>query len=226
MLCGLLFPSCGTVSVGGFDLKANGDEARRLIAYVPDLPFLYEKLTGRAFGEPGDAEGVSILATDASINGCPVPPGARGCGRGQIRDQGGNELAMSTVPHDRFGLGANHPPADETPAPGRLRAYASSMRRDITPDAEAERLPEAAVTVASDAIHLLTEYQGTDYARLYVERLKRFVGKRGSELVVIRDLALHQRVRYIDSKLFVDVRPHIGVLVNLTFRRSSTGENE
>jgi hypothetical protein len=28
---------------------------------------------------------------------------------------------MSTVPHDRFGLGANHPPPDETPAPGRLR---------------------------------------------------------------------------------------------------------
>ncbi|MFY7952620.1 MAG: ABC transporter ATP-binding protein [Armatimonadaceae bacterium] len=49
MLCGLLFPTTGSVTVGGFDLKTEGDEARRLIAYVPDLPFLYEKLTGREF---------------------------------------------------------------------------------------------------------------------------------------------------------------------------------
>ncbi|MFO0851258.1 MAG: ABC transporter ATP-binding protein [Gemmataceae bacterium] len=49
MLCGLLFPTAGTVSVGGFDLRTHGDDARRLIAYVPDQPFLYEKLTGREF---------------------------------------------------------------------------------------------------------------------------------------------------------------------------------
>src|SRR6059058_5976343 len=49
MLCGLLFPSTGTVRVGGFDLQEQGDAARRLIAFVPDTPFLYEKLTGREF---------------------------------------------------------------------------------------------------------------------------------------------------------------------------------
>jgi ABC-2 type transport system ATP-binding protein len=49
MLCGLLFPTKGTVRVGGFDLRTHGDQARRLIAYVPDQPFLYEKLTGREF---------------------------------------------------------------------------------------------------------------------------------------------------------------------------------
>jgi ABC-2 type transport system ATP-binding protein len=49
MLCGLLFPTEGTVKVGGFDLRADGDQARRLISYVPDQPFLYEKLTGREF---------------------------------------------------------------------------------------------------------------------------------------------------------------------------------
>ena len=32
-------------------------------------------------------------------------------------------------------------------------------------------LPESVVPVASDAIHLLIEYQGTGYAKLYVERL-------------------------------------------------------
>jgi ABC-2 type transport system ATP-binding protein len=47
LMCGLLFPSAGHVRIGGFDLHANGNEARRLISYVPDQPFLYEKLTGR-----------------------------------------------------------------------------------------------------------------------------------------------------------------------------------
>ncbi len=49
MICGLLFPTAGTVRVGGFDMKQSGDEARKLISYVPDQPFLYEKLTGREF---------------------------------------------------------------------------------------------------------------------------------------------------------------------------------
>jgi ABC-2 type transport system ATP-binding protein len=49
MLCGLLFPTTGTVSVGGHDLRTDGDRARQLLSYVPDLPFLYEKLTGREF---------------------------------------------------------------------------------------------------------------------------------------------------------------------------------
>jgi ABC-2 type transport system ATP-binding protein len=49
MLCGLLFPTTGTVKVGGFDLCTHGDQARQLISYVPDQPFLYEKLTGREF---------------------------------------------------------------------------------------------------------------------------------------------------------------------------------
>ena len=38
-------------------------------------------------------------------------------------------------------------------------------------------LPEAAVPIVSDAIHLLMDYQGATYARLYVERLARFIGK-------------------------------------------------
>jgi ABC-2 type transport system ATP-binding protein len=49
MLCGLLFPTAGRVLIGGHDLQTDGDRARRLLAYVPDLPFLYEKLTGREF---------------------------------------------------------------------------------------------------------------------------------------------------------------------------------
>ena len=46
MMCGLLFPTAGRVRIGGFDLHDRGAEARQLISYVPDQPFLYEKLTG------------------------------------------------------------------------------------------------------------------------------------------------------------------------------------
>jgi ABC-2 type transport system ATP-binding protein len=49
MLCGLLFPTSGRVLIGGYDLERDGDKARQLLSYVPDLPFLYEKLTGREF---------------------------------------------------------------------------------------------------------------------------------------------------------------------------------
>jgi ABC-2 type transport system ATP-binding protein len=51
MMCGLLFPTSGSVAVGGFDMARAGDRARALLAYVPDQPFLYEKLTGREFLE-------------------------------------------------------------------------------------------------------------------------------------------------------------------------------
>ena len=49
MMVGLLFPTEGTIRVGGFDMAAEGDKARQLLSYVPDVPFLYEKLTGREF---------------------------------------------------------------------------------------------------------------------------------------------------------------------------------
>jgi ABC-2 type transport system ATP-binding protein len=49
MICGLLFPSAGEVKVGGFDVVKNGDRARELLSYVPDQPYLYEKLSGREF---------------------------------------------------------------------------------------------------------------------------------------------------------------------------------
>jgi ABC-2 type transport system ATP-binding protein len=51
MLCGLLFPTSGRVLVGGFDMQREGDRARPLLSYVPDQPYLYEKLTGREFLE-------------------------------------------------------------------------------------------------------------------------------------------------------------------------------
>lgn len=47
LMCGLLFPTTGSIRIAGFDIRKDGEQARRLISYVPDQPFLYEKLTGR-----------------------------------------------------------------------------------------------------------------------------------------------------------------------------------
>jgi ABC-2 type transport system ATP-binding protein len=49
MMCGLLFPTTGQVLIGGHDIQSDGDRARQLLSYVPDQPYLYEKLTGREF---------------------------------------------------------------------------------------------------------------------------------------------------------------------------------
>jgi len=45
VLAGLLKPTAGTARVAGFDIQREPLEARRRMAYVPDFPFLYEKLT-------------------------------------------------------------------------------------------------------------------------------------------------------------------------------------
>jgi ABC-2 type transport system ATP-binding protein len=45
MMSGLLKPTSGQVRVAGFDVQAAPLEVRRRLAYVPDFPFLYDKLT-------------------------------------------------------------------------------------------------------------------------------------------------------------------------------------
>ncbi|MFZ1072564.1 MAG: ABC transporter ATP-binding protein [Verrucomicrobiia bacterium] len=49
ILAGLMKPTSGNARVCGFDVQAQQLEARRRLAYVPDFPFLYEKLTAREF---------------------------------------------------------------------------------------------------------------------------------------------------------------------------------
>lgn len=48
-IAGLLRPTEGKVYVGGIDISKNGREAKQIISYVPDVPYLYDKLTGREF---------------------------------------------------------------------------------------------------------------------------------------------------------------------------------
>ena len=47
MLTGLLRPSSGRALVGGHDVEGEPLAAKQLLGYVPDHPFLYDRLTGR-----------------------------------------------------------------------------------------------------------------------------------------------------------------------------------
>lgn len=49
MMVGLLRPTAGTVIMSGIDAAQQPHAANRLIGYVPDQPYLYDKLTGREF---------------------------------------------------------------------------------------------------------------------------------------------------------------------------------
>ena len=49
MMTGLLQPSGGRAVLGGLDIQQDPVETKRLLGYVPDHPFLYDKLTGREF---------------------------------------------------------------------------------------------------------------------------------------------------------------------------------
>ncbi len=49
MLTGLMQPTSGRATIGGFDITTEPVKAKELLGYIPDHPFLYEKLTGREF---------------------------------------------------------------------------------------------------------------------------------------------------------------------------------
>jgi ABC-2 type transport system ATP-binding protein len=49
MCVGLLRPDAGSITVAGHDVVGDGPAARAALAYVPDEPFLYDRLTGREF---------------------------------------------------------------------------------------------------------------------------------------------------------------------------------
>jgi ABC-2 type transport system ATP-binding protein len=49
MMGGILAPTSGTIIIGGIDMAINPVEGKKMIGFVPDRPFLYEKLTGMEF---------------------------------------------------------------------------------------------------------------------------------------------------------------------------------
>jgi ABC-2 type transport system ATP-binding protein len=51
ILTGLAFPSSGTVSIYGMHYKKDDMRIKQILGYIPDRPYLYEKLTGREYLE-------------------------------------------------------------------------------------------------------------------------------------------------------------------------------
>ena len=49
MMGGVLAPTEGSVTIDGIPMGERPEEAKRKIGYIPDRPFLYEKLTGMEF---------------------------------------------------------------------------------------------------------------------------------------------------------------------------------
>ena len=71
---------------------------------------------------------------------------------------------------------------------------------DGTPPFLPPGLPDAAEPDVSEGIHLLMEYQGARYAKLYVDRLRRFIGKPGVDDALFGEIArlMAMRMSYQD----------------------------
>ncbi|MBA3484906.1 MAG: ABC transporter ATP-binding protein [Pirellulales bacterium] len=79
MLVGLLKPTSGVIHVGPYNVTENPREVSRLIGYVPDLPFLYDKLSGREFLRfVADMYGLPEASAKAAVD--------RECERFQLTD--------------------------------------------------------------------------------------------------------------------------------------------
>ena len=63
-----------------------------------------------------------------------------------------------------------------------------------------DNLPDGAAPVVSDGIHLLVDYQSSGYAQLYVERLRRFIGRPGVDAPLFCAIArlMAMRMSYED----------------------------
>lgn len=49
MMGGIIEPTSGSIHIAGMDMKEDPVLAKKIIGFVPDRPFLYEKLTGMEF---------------------------------------------------------------------------------------------------------------------------------------------------------------------------------
>jgi ABC-2 type transport system ATP-binding protein len=49
IIAGILQPTEGTVVVGGYDVQQEPERAKSQLGFIPDRPFIYEKLTGSEF---------------------------------------------------------------------------------------------------------------------------------------------------------------------------------
>lgn len=62
-----------------------------------------------------------------------------------------------------------------------------------------EGLPEPAIPIVSDAVNRLIDYQGPNYAKLYLDRLRRFIGRRDVDDALLTEIA-----RLMDARMCYD----------------------
>lgn len=69
MMVGLLEPTAGQIHLCGIDAVKDRREANRLLGFVPDQPYLYEKLSGREFLQfVGELFGMNAADVAAGID--------------------------------------------------------------------------------------------------------------------------------------------------------------
>jgi len=73
--------------------------------------------------------------------------------------------------------------------------------QDTTPPSLPDNLPESVASIVVDGIAVLMDYQGAVYARLYVERLQRFIGRADVSPAMLSEIArlLANRMAYQDA---------------------------
>lgn len=68
MLTGLMRPDSGLIHINGIDIQRNPVKAKRVMGYIPDMPYLYERLTPREYIEfVGDLYNVPASRTLETI---------------------------------------------------------------------------------------------------------------------------------------------------------------
>jgi len=79
---------------------------------------------------------------------------------------------------------------------------------DTTPPFLPLGLPAGAEAVVSEGIHLLMDYQGASYAKVYVERLQRFTGRQAVEAAIFCEIArlMARRMAYEDAIRIAQVK--------------------
>jgi len=79
---------------------------------------------------------------------------------------------------------------------------------DTTPPFLPLGVPAGAEAVVSEGIHLLMDYQGASYAKLYVERLQRFTGRQAVEAAIFCEIArlMARRMAYEDAIRIAQVK--------------------
>lgn len=74
-LCGIINPTSGTIRIDGFDIRSNGREAKRRLAFIPDEPQLFEYLTveehlrfvGRLYGVADAPARIPVLLEELEL---------------------------------------------------------------------------------------------------------------------------------------------------------------